>query len=125
MAWGNNQSSYLQRVVFPLNNIPRGKLVKISMLHPTLIDAAFTKFNQEYEGREEELRNTTLLRKRMPFHDQMKFKAIIDIDGNDWSSRFPKLLCTNSVIIKVWFTFSSFSLRVMIDEWFTFTYVLK
>ncbi|KAL3793278.1 hypothetical protein ACHAW5_003951 [Stephanodiscus triporus] len=84
-----------------ISNIPRGKLVQLSMLHPTLIDAAFTKFNQEYEGREEELRNTTILKKRMPFDDQMKFKAIIDIDGNDWSSRFPMLLCTNSVIIKI------------------------
>ena len=37
----------------------------------------------------------------MPFNDQMKFKAIIDIDGNTWSSRFPELLCTNSVVIKV------------------------
>jgi hypothetical protein len=34
-----------------LNNISeilRGKLVQLSILHPTLIDAAFTEFNQEY-----------------------------------------------------------------------------
>ena len=31
----------------------------------------------------------------MWFNDQMEYKAIVDIDGNDWSSRFPKLL-TNS-----------------------------
>ena len=84
-----------------LSNIPRGKLVQKSILHPSLIDAAFTKFAQEYKGREEELRNTTILKERMPFNDQMNFRAIIDIDGNDWSSRFPKLLCTNSVVIKV------------------------
>jgi len=35
--------------------------------------------------------------------------AIIDIDGNSWSSRFGMLLCSNSVVIKV---------RVAIyDEW--------
>jgi len=107
-----------------ISNIPRGKLVQMSMLHPTLIDAAFTKFNQE-EGRKEELRNTTLLKKRMPFDDQMKFKAIIDIDGNDWSSRFPKLLCTNSVIIKVCVHIVIFSLPVINDEWFTFNNILK
>jgi hypothetical protein len=27
--------------------------------------------------------------------------AIIDIDGNNWSARFPSLMCTNSVIIKI------------------------
>jgi hypothetical protein len=84
-----------------LEEIPRGKLVQKSILHPSLIDAAFTKFNQEYKGREQELHHTTILKEIMPFNDQMKFKAIIDIDGNTWSSRFPKLLCTNSVVIKV------------------------
>ena len=84
-----------------LDEIPRGKLVQKSILHPSLIDAAFTKFNQEYKGREKELQHTTILKEIMPFNDQMKFKAIIDIDGNTWSSRFPKLLCTNSVVIKV------------------------
>ena len=84
-----------------LEEIPRGKLVQKSILHPSLIDAAFTKFNQEYKGREQELNHTTILKEIMPFNDQMKFKAIIDIDGNTWSSRFPKLLCTNSVVIKV------------------------
>ena len=28
-------------------------------------------------------------------------QAIIDIDGNNWSSRFGMLLCMNSVVIKV------------------------
>ena len=28
-------------------------------------------------------------------------KAIIDIDGNNWSARFPYLLCTNSIIIRI------------------------
>ena len=38
---------------------------------------------------------------RLSLPDFMKYKAIIDIDGNSWSSRFGNLLCTNSVIIKV------------------------
>ena len=81
----------------PLKELARGKLVEKSMKHPQLIDAGFTKLNQRYTGME----NETILTKRMPFYDQMNFKAIIDIDGNSWSSRFPKLLCTNSVVIKV------------------------
>ncbi len=37
-------------------------------------------------------------------HTQLVFgalKAIIDIDGNNWSARFHTLLCGNSVIIKI------------------------
>ena len=34
-------------------------------------------------------------------HLQNNITAIIDIDGNNWSARFPSLLCTNSVIIKI------------------------
>jgi hypothetical protein len=85
-----------------LNKIPRGKLVQLSMKHPELIDAAFVNIIQHYKGREEELRNQTIIApSRMPFDEQMKYKAIIDIDGNSWSSRFASLLCTNSVVIKV------------------------
>ncbi|GKY97246.1 hypothetical protein MPSEU_000683000 [Mayamaea pseudoterrestris] len=36
-----------------------------------------------------------------PMEDFQKFIGIIDIDGNSWSSRFGKLLCFNSVILKV------------------------
>jgi hypothetical protein len=28
-------------------------------------------------------------------------KAVIDIDGNNWSARFPSLLCANSIVIKI------------------------
>jgi hypothetical protein len=91
-----------------LNETPRGKLVHLSLTNPGLIDAAFVKLIQQYEGQEDVLANQTILAGRMRFDDQMKYKAIIDIDGNNWSSRFPKLLCTNSVVIKVR-TFCSFS----------------
>ena len=37
----------------------------------------------------------------MDMDHYQKFKAIIDIDGNGWSSRFHKLLCMNSVVIKM------------------------
>lgn len=38
---------------------------------------------------------------KMPMQDFQRYRAILDIDGNSWSSRFGKLLCYNSVIIKV------------------------
>ncbi|KAL9184204.1 hypothetical protein ACHAXT_002290 [Thalassiosira profunda] len=38
---------------------------------------------------------------RMAQDDFQKYKAILDIDGNAWSARLGKLLCYNSVVIKV------------------------
>jgi len=84
-----------------LSSTPRGKLVQKSIGNPELIDAGFTKFIQQYASREDELSNHTILTEHMEFSNQMNYKAILDIDGNSWSSRFPKLLCTNSVVIKV------------------------
>lgn len=100
-VWRGSTTVGLRFKELPLKDIPRGKLVQKSMENPGLIDGAFVKFNQKFKGRELELANQTILADRMSFDDQMEYKAIIDIDGNSWSSRFPKLLCTNSVIIKV------------------------
>jgi len=38
---------------------------------------------------------------KIPQDDFQKYKAILDIDGNAWSARLGKLLCYNSVVIKV------------------------
>ena len=85
-----------------LNETPRGKLVQMGMKNPDLIDSAFVNFVQFFKDKKDELRNqTNVAIKRMPFEKQMTYRAIIDIDGNNWSSRFASLLCTNSVVIKV------------------------
>lgn len=36
-----------------------------------------------------------------PMEDYQRFLAVLDMDGNSWSSRFGTLLCYNSVVIKV------------------------
>jgi Glycosyl transferase family 90 len=36
-----------------------------------------------------------------PMLEFMKYRAIIDMDGNSWSSRFGSILCFNSVVVKV------------------------
>ena len=36
-----------------------------------------------------------------PMGDFQRYRAILDIDGNSWSSRFGLLMCYNSVILKV------------------------
>ena len=98
-----------------LNQIPRGRLVQMSMKHPELIDAGFVRLNQQFENATFTKENATILTDRMKFDDMMKYKAIIDIDGNDWSSRFPKLLCMNSVVIKVCVCCVCSSERIVFD----------
>ena len=38
---------------------------------------------------------------RIPQTDFQKYTAVLDVDGNSWSSRFGELLCYNSVVLKV------------------------
>ena len=54
------------------------------MEYPHLIDAAFVRFCPEWRDRKEELTNTTIVKEPIKFNDFMKYKAIIDIDGNNW-----------------------------------------
>jgi hypothetical protein len=84
-----------------LGDTPRGQLVNTSMTHPELIDAAFHKIIQKFESTKNVLSNEFRISRRIPLRDMMKYRAIIDIDGNSWSSRFGLLLCSNSVIIKI------------------------
>mmetsp|Transcript_15018 Transcript_15018/g.32783 ORF Transcript_15018/g.32783 Transcript_15018/m.32783 type:complete len:97 (-) Transcript_15018:840-1130(-) len=64
-------------------------------------DAGFVNFVQQYASPREEVSHQTILTERIPMIDFMKHGAILDIDGSNWSSRFPKLMCKNSVVIKV------------------------
>ena len=68
----------------------------ISLIIPAITCVAY--FGRSNKG---ELRNLTIIAQKIPFDEQMTYKAIIDIDGNNWSSRFAGLLCTSSVVIKV------------------------
>jgi hypothetical protein len=47
------------------------------------------------------LKGEKYLAKRMATEDSMLYRAVLDIDGNSWSERFSRLLCYNSVVIKV------------------------
>lgn len=39
--------------------------------------------------------------KSMPMEDFQRYRGILDMDGNSWSMRFGRLLCYNSVVLKV------------------------
>ena len=82
-------------------DLPRVQMVQLAKANPTLMDAGFTNLNNRNEQEQKEIETAGLLANRIEMKDYPKFKAILDIDGNSWSSRFADLLCTNSVVIKM------------------------
>ena len=62
----------------------RAWLVEQTPLAPSIIDAHFASKE-----------------KRISFEDFQTYKVIIDIDGNGWSGRFLRLLCMNSIVVKI------------------------
>ena len=44
---------------------------------------------------------TSALKPPIPLEDFATYRAVLDTDGNSWSSRFGRLLCQNSVVLKV------------------------
>jgi hypothetical protein len=82
-----------------LNDTPRGRLVQSGINNP-FMDVGFHKLVGKYQGVSNE--SQRLIRKDpIPLAQMMKYRAIIDIDGNNWSARFNHLLCFNSVVIKI------------------------
>ena len=87
--------------------LPRTRLVQLGSTRPDIINAKFTSFVQGHEHERSAAAAAVLnqtvfdIAEYMSYNELMQYRAIIDIDGNFWSSRFTKLLCTNSVIIKV------------------------
>jgi hypothetical protein len=77
----------------------RERLTFVKMAHDDLeiMDVAF--FNLDGLRRKRKIRH--LVRPGVPMNDFQMYRAIIDIDGNSWSERFPQLLCMNSVVIKI------------------------
>jgi hypothetical protein len=91
-----------EKVIYPdWRNLPRTKLVQYSLQHPDIINAGFTRYNNRNEKEKQEIISAGLSKNFIEMIDCQKYKAILDIDGNSWSSRFADLLCMNSVVIKV------------------------
>lgn len=87
-ATGNNNQS--------LND--RQTICEISNQYPELVDAKFV--GKPKSG----WINTEMVygKRRMKAREFQAYRAIIDVDGNAWSSRFPRLLCySSSVVLKV------------------------
>jgi hypothetical protein len=88
--------------------MPRAKLVQRSLDDRNrTIDAAFAQHSNLHQldakrrEQEEEATNASMTVPRMPELGYMKYRAILDTDGNAWSGRFGPIMCYNSVVIKV------------------------
>jgi hypothetical protein len=55
----------------------------------------------ERQDAERNLSDVGGLKKAVPRNEFAKYRAVLDMDGNSWSSRFGRLLCDNSVVLKV------------------------
>ncbi|KAG6844252.1 hypothetical protein H0H87_008424 [Tephrocybe sp. NHM501043] len=81
--------------------IGEGVDIPRSRINPAMMDIAFT--GEPVGCHEEtcpELQRTYEWRKRQGSEETGKFKYIIDVDGNAWSSRFKRLITSNSLIFK-------------------------
>eukprot|EP00697_Spironema_sp_BW2_P004082 gnl/Spiro4/15498_TR8349_c0_g1_i1.p1 gnl/Spiro4/15498_TR8349_c0_g1~~gnl/Spiro4/15498_TR8349_c0_g1_i1.p1 ORF type:complete len:414 (+),score=59.53 gnl/Spiro4/15498_TR8349_c0_g1_i1:33-1274(+) len=70
-------------------------LADISKKNPELVDAKFVKYSEpemhQYFGPPAP---------RINFQDHARYKYLVDVDGNSWSSRFTRLLFFNAVVFK-------------------------
>jgi hypothetical protein len=76
----------------------RYRFMSEAIKHPNLLDVGCTCMTAKLPNR-----CGVLVGKKgkIPFDDFQKYLAIADIDGNSWSERFGRLLCLNSVVLKV------------------------
>jgi hypothetical protein len=98
------KESHNQTIPTSWRDLPRAKLVKMAVEHPDTMDMAFTILNQ---GKEQEPYASEIKKELRPltgnmrFTEFMQYKAVLDMNGNSWSSRFGHLFCLNSVVVKV------------------------
>ena len=78
----------------------RYQLCKMSLNHSDILDV---RTNQVDDGKDPVVHQqvSEIRGDYIGFRDFQKYRAIIDVDGNAWSSRFGLLLCLNSVVLKV------------------------
>lgn len=76
--------------------------ITTAQLDPYVLDVAATRLPPRHkEWRPSLVHELGGLVDSMEMEDFQKYRGIIDIDGNSWSSRFGRLLCFNSVVLKV------------------------
>ncbi|KAL5485021.1 hypothetical protein ACEPAI_7663 [Sanghuangporus weigelae] len=70
-------------------------------INPAMMDISFAGSPVQCEEPTcEELKSQFDWRKRMDTSESSRYKYVIDVDGNGWSSRFKRLMASNSLIFK-------------------------
>ncbi|KAI5120290.1 hypothetical protein M0805_005796 [Coniferiporia weirii] len=70
-------------------------------VNPAMLDIAFSSgIVQCEEPTCSELATNFDWRKRMDTEEQSRYKYVIDVDGNGWSSRFKRVMASNALIFK-------------------------
>jgi len=108
--WGNKIPKVVWRgsstgVYSKWQDMPRFQLVLKGKEHEDTMDFAINRLNEGWENPERAKPILDALGDKvgnqMEFADFMKYKGILDLEGNSWSSRLGHLLCFNSVVLRV------------------------
>lgn len=107
--WKNKKKKALWRgsttgAWYSINNwfsFPRTQMTLLSIKRPDLIDAKFTNIIQCHQGVEEILSAHHLMGDSMSVEDQIKYRYLVDIDGNSCTyERCYWMLMSNSLLLK-------------------------
>ncbi|GJJ08524.1 hypothetical protein Clacol_002742 [Clathrus columnatus] len=91
-----------------------GRTLKYSALNSAFMDVAFSGSPQQCEEKTcSLLKQRFEFRKRMSYKEAGAYKYVMDIDGNGWSSRFKRLISTNSLVFKATIFPEWYSERIM------------
>lgn len=106
----NGTTIVLLAHVSPFEKVGAGDEVNKTDINPVLFDAAFAG-RPQFCGKDEcqELSDIYDWRPFQSVSEAGKYKYVLDVDGNGWSSRFKRLMTSNSLIFKA----------TVYPEWFT------
>jgi hypothetical protein len=96
---GASTGGYLTKATW--ERLARAQLVLLSLAHPELLDARFNKIVQAERGVRELLKGKGMVGSSLPQKDHLKYKYLVDVDGNSCSyERYFWLLLSNSLVLK-------------------------
>jgi len=92
------------------NELLRAKMIQIAKKKSDLLAFGITRPSSNWKKYSSEIeKGLGPFVPKIPLTEFAKYKAILDIDGNSWSSRLGSLLCFNSVVLRVSFIFVVYS----------------
>jgi len=84
------------------NELLRAKMIQIAKKKSDLLAFGITRPSSNWKKYSSEIeKGLGPFVPKIPLTEFAKYKAILDIDGNSWSSRLGSLLCFNSVVLRV------------------------